>query len=142
MKEGNVARIKHIAIATPDPAKTAQFYKDVFELEEYSPVDSPLADGYYLTDGHINLAILKFKSLEAADKGENGLDFTGFHHFGFEVEDAEATCAKLDEVGADRRTRVAPEATMGAGHQNVEIKYKGPFDVIVDVSQTGWVGTA
>ena len=137
-----MARIKHIAIATPDPAKTAKFYKDVFELEEYSPVDSPLADGYYLTDGHINLAILNFKTLEAADKGEDGLSFTGFHHFGFQVEDAEATCAKLDEIGADRRTRVTVDQTMGtANQQNVEIKYKGPFDVIVDVSQSGWVGT-
>ena len=136
-----MARIKHIAIATPDPAKTAQFYKEVFDLEEYSPVDSPLADGYYLTDGHINLAILNFKTLEAADKGEDGLSFTGFHHLGFKVEDAEATCAKLDEVGADRRTRVMADQTMGAGHMNVETKYKGPFDVIVDVSQSGWVGT-
>ena len=95
-----MARIKHIAIATADPAKTAQFYKEVFDLEEISPVDSPLADGYYLSDGHINLAILNFKSLEAADMGEDGLSFTGFHHFGFQVDDAEATCSKLDDIGA------------------------------------------
>ncbi len=136
-----MARIKHIAIATADPAKTAQFYKEVFDLEEISPVDSPLADGYYLSDGHINLAILNFKSLEAADMGEDGLSFTGFHHFGFQVDDAEAICSKLDDIGADRRTRVMADQTMGAGQQNVETKYKGPFEVIVDVSQSGWVGT-
>ena len=27
-------RIKHVAIRTPDPAKTAAFYKEVFGLEE------------------------------------------------------------------------------------------------------------
>lgn len=138
-----MARIKHIAIATPDPAKTAAFYKDVFGLHEVSPVESPLADGYYLSDGHINLAILNFKSLEAADLGEYGLSFAGFHHFGFEVDDAEETCSKLDEVGADRRTRVTASAPpMGAAHQNVEIKYKDPIGQMVDVSQSGWVGTS
>ena len=29
-----MARIKHIAIRTPDPEKTAAFYKAVFDLEE------------------------------------------------------------------------------------------------------------
>jgi catechol 2,3-dioxygenase-like lactoylglutathione lyase family enzyme len=29
-----MARIKHIAIRTPDPEKTAAFYKDVFGLKE------------------------------------------------------------------------------------------------------------
>ena len=29
-----MARIKHIAIRTPDPEKTAAFYKEVFGLEE------------------------------------------------------------------------------------------------------------
>lgn len=136
-------KIRHIAIATPDPAKTASFYKDVFGLEEVAPVESPLADGFYLTDGHINLAILKFKALEAADLGEDGLSFTGIHHFGFEVEDLDAICDKLDRAGADRRTRaLAPDEAMAQmGHLNVEVKYRGPDSVMVDVSQTGWVGT-
>ena len=29
-----MARIKHIAIRTPDPEKTAAFYKEVFGLQE------------------------------------------------------------------------------------------------------------
>ncbi len=47
-------RIKHIAIRTPDPAKTAAFYKEVFGLEEVGLARA----GYYLSDGYINLAIL------------------------------------------------------------------------------------
>jgi len=31
---GTMAKIKHIAIATQDPEKTAQFYKEVFGLRE------------------------------------------------------------------------------------------------------------
>ena len=40
-------RIKHIAIRTEDPAKTAAFYKDVFGLEEVGLARA----GYYLSDG-------------------------------------------------------------------------------------------
>ena len=29
----------------------------------------------------------------------------------------------------------------GPRHANVEVKYAGPDGVIIDVSQTGWVGT-
>ena len=50
-----MARIKHIAIRTPDPEKTAAFYKKVFGLEEVGLARS----GVYLSDGYINLAILK-----------------------------------------------------------------------------------
>lgn len=50
-----MAKIKHIAIRTPDPEKTAAFYKKVFGLEEAGKARS----GVYLTDGYINLAILK-----------------------------------------------------------------------------------
>jgi hypothetical protein len=28
------------------------------------------------------------------------------------------------------------------GHGNVEVKYGGPDGVIIDVSETGWVGTS
>ena len=52
-----MARIKHIAIRTPDPEKTAAFYKDVFGLKEVGQART----GCYLSDGYINLAILKAK---------------------------------------------------------------------------------
>src|SRR3989442_13837305 len=54
-EEAIMVKIKHIAIRTPDPEKTAAFYKDVFGLKEVGQART----GYYLSDGHINLAILK-----------------------------------------------------------------------------------
>ena len=51
-----MAKIKHIAISTQDPAKTAQFYKDVFGLKEIAKIDSPGATGFHLTDGDIQKA--------------------------------------------------------------------------------------
>ena len=39
-------KIKHIAIATQDAAKTAAFYKDVFGLREIAQLESANANGY------------------------------------------------------------------------------------------------
>ena len=82
-----MAKIKHIAIASQEPSKTAKFYKEVFDLREVGKVDGENAEGYYLSDGNINLAILRFKNEAVA--GDKGLGYSGIHHIGFQVEDAE-----------------------------------------------------
>jgi catechol 2,3-dioxygenase-like lactoylglutathione lyase family enzyme len=135
-----MAKIKHIALSTQDPEKTAAFYKETLGLEEVGKVNSPLAEGYYLTDGSINVAILKFKDDRAADKPE-GVNFVGLHHFGFKVDDLEETEARLEAAHADKRPQVSM-STAQAGHRNFEVKYRGPDGVIFDISSTGWVGTS
>jgi catechol 2,3-dioxygenase-like lactoylglutathione lyase family enzyme len=136
-----MAKIKHIALSTQDPEKTAAFYKETLGLQEVGKVDGPLAEGYYLTDGSINVAILKFKNDQAADKPE-GVNFVGLHHFGFKVEDLEATEARLEAAHADKRPQVNMAMPQAAGHRNFEVKYRGPDGVIFDISSTGWVGTS
>ena len=111
-----MAKIKHIALSTQDPEKTAAFYKETLGLEEVGKVDSPLAEGYYLTDGSINVAILKFKNDQAADKPE-GVDFVGLHHFGFKVEDLEATEARLEAAHADKRPQINMSTTQARASQ-------------------------
>ena len=139
-----MAKIKHIAIATQDPEKTAAFYKTVFDLMEVGRVDNDNAEGFYLSDGHINLAILRFKNEEAAGD-EFGTQYCGIHHIGFQVEDAEATQSRLQKANSIPREDINAviSAGMGSGHggRNVELKYSGPDGVIIDVSQCGWVGT-
>jgi hypothetical protein len=44
-----------------------------------------LADGVFLSDGTLNMAILKFKT----DQLGKGLDYRGIHHFGMLVEDVD-----------------------------------------------------
>ena len=136
-----MAKIKHIALSTHDPEKTAAFYKETLGLQEVGKVNSPLAEGYYLTDGSINVAILKFKSDYAADKPE-GVNFVGLHHFGFKVDDLEETEARLQAAQADKRPQMNMAMPQGVSHRNVEVKYRGPDDVIFDISSTGWVGTS
>ena len=139
-----MAKIKHIAIATQDPDKTAGFYKEVFDLQEVGRVDNDNAEGYYLSDGHVNLAILRFKSEVVAGE-EFGTAYSGIHHIGFEVEDAADTDARMRKIESLPRDDINAALHAGMGGRdtgrNVEMKYSGPDGVMVDVSQNGWVGT-
>jgi glyoxylase I family protein len=139
-----MAKIKHIALSTQDPDKTARFYVDVFGMKEIAKIDSPGASGYYLSDGDLNLAILKFKN-DAVAGVERGKGFSGIHHIGFQVESLEEIAERLAAAGAPRRDDV--NEALGVGHgdkryANVEVKYSGPDQVMLDVSETGWVGTS
>ncbi len=136
-----MARIKHIAIATQDPAATARFYKEGLGLEEVGTVDSALATGYYLSDGYINLAILKYKNDEVATT-EGAPRHAGIHHIGFKVEDMVEATAAIKTAGAKPHLEEAVAAARAQGGSvNTEVKFTGPDGVTVDLSETGWVGT-
>ena len=139
-----MAKIKHIAIATQDPEKTARFYIDVFGLKEIAKINSPGATGFHLTDGDINFAILKFKNDQTAGVPQ-GKDYTGLHHVGFEVDSIEEAERKLSAAGAPIRNDINESLGLRKGqpaHVNVELKYSAPDGVIIDISETGWAGTA
>lgn len=122
-----MARIKHIAIRTGDPEKTAKFYQETFGLTRAGLG----RNGIYLTDGHINLAILK------------GGDKLGIEHLGFQVDDVDAALAKVAAAGGKPLTeRVNVTPTDASNPQSYyEIKCLGPDGQIIDVSGSGWVGT-
>ncbi len=98
--------------------------------------------GYYLSDGAINLAILNFKNDQIAG-AERGMNWSGIHHIGFEVESLEEMVEKLANAGCTPRNEINKALGVGDGarHRNVEVRYDGPDGVMFDVSQTGWVTT-
>lgn len=131
--------IKHIAIRTPDPEKTASFYKEVFGLKEVGQART----GYYLSDGHINLAILKSRDEGTDDSPRDASGYAGIHHFGFLVDDVDEVCQKLEAAGAramTSRTDVRHAAAAG-GRSYYEMKYRGPDNQEIDVTESGWIGT-
>ena len=140
-----MARIRHIAIQTQDEEATKQFYVESFGLTVVSKLSSERTSGYFLTDGHINVAILRFKN-DVVAGAERGTGWSGIHHIGFQVESLDETIAKLEQSGA-AKPRDDINAALGVGvggapgHGNVEMRYLGPDNVNFDISQTGWVGT-
>lgn len=129
-----MAKIKHIAIRATDPEKTVAFYKEVFGLKQVGLG----RNGVYLSDGHINLAILRCKS-----EKEGGSGMVGIEHIGFQVDDVEGTIAKMSRLGGkslmDRVDVTPTDATNSQSYY--EIKCAGPDDQILDISGSGWVGT-
>jgi len=133
-----MARIKHIAIATEDPEATAKFYIEGLGMKQVGKLDTPTDEGYYLTDGYINLAILKFKTEEEANT-EGGPKWTGMHHFGFNVEAMPDAEEKILKAGATlKRKGHGVDGKPRTG--NVEVKFTGPDGITIDLSETGWVG--
>lgn len=133
-----MARIRHIAIATRDLEATKKFYIEGLGLKEVGKVNSPTSEGYYLSDGHVNLAILKFKSDDPATT-EGALRYTGIHHFGVEIEDMAQAQAQIEKAGAVHRPYPGTEEMAKRG--NVEVKFTGPDGVTIDLSEHGWLGT-
>ena len=135
-----MARIKHIALTTKEPAKVAEFYKTAFGLKELRRSPS---GAVFLTDGYIHIAVLTTKGEESPDMGAHGAHFTGIHHFGFEVDDLDEAGAKLESAHGQRLTaKEGSDAAMRDGvHVNFEQKWAGPDGVVIDVSHTGWEGT-
>ena len=130
-------RIKHIALTTKDPGKTAAFYKEAFGMQEIRRAPN---GAVFLTDGYINLAVLNWKTEKSADVGAHGANFSGIHHFGFEVEDIDDAAAQLEHARGERlEEKPGLDQEMAAGgHRNFEMKLAGPDGVVIDISHTGW----
>ena len=96
-----MARIKHIALVTDDPVKTAEFYKQHFGLTELYRRPSDTGEkGVWLSDGYIYFAILKYGDADAPKLGPGQTsDLRGIHHIGFQVDDLEATAKALERDG-------------------------------------------
>jgi glyoxylase I family protein len=132
-------RIKHVAIASQDPEATAKFYIDGLGLQEVGKVNSPLAEGYYLSDGYINLAILKYKNDDVATT-EGAPRYAGIHHLGFSVEDMGESTERITSAGAKPHLEQQMAASKrDPGSLNVEMKFTGPDGVTLDLSAGGWV---
>ena len=97
-------KLRHIAIAAEDPEAMAEFYRKAFDFVEVGRPNGVLADGVFLSDGTLNMAILKFKT----DQLGKGMDFRGIHHFGVLVEDVDEFSKKLESLGAAALHRPGP----------------------------------
>ena len=129
-------KLRHLALHTADPEATAAFYKKAFDMVEKGRTNSPLAEGIYLSDGTLNVAILRYRTSELAEK-YGGSSALGMSHLGFWAEDIEQTRRQLREAGGqyiDNRDHA--RNTTGF----FEEKWLGPDGTVVDITDKGWVG--
>ena len=128
-----MAKLRHIAIAAKDPDAMADFYVKAFDFKIVRSNDGPLAYGHHLSDGTIDLAILRFKS----DQIGKGMDYTGLHHFGVLVEDIDEAAKKIGASGGTHYMNQADQDRVGG----FEVKMYGPEGILFDIAEHPWTGT-
>jgi catechol 2,3-dioxygenase-like lactoylglutathione lyase family enzyme len=89
-----MARLRHIAMSVPDPDKAAEFYEKAFDMKRVGKTNSPIANGVYVSDGTITVALLNFKN---DDQGPR--EYVGLHHIGFWVDDIREAEKKVEDAG-------------------------------------------
>lgn len=129
-----MAKLRHLAISVADIEAAAKFYTETFGLERVGFASTPYGDGLSLTDGVMNLTLLTFHTEDAAGD-ERGKDFVGVHHFGFVVEDLDATGARIEANGGRFHREL-----LGGGGIDYEKKYRDPNGIVFDISDKGWKG--
>lgn len=120
-----MARIRHIAILTEDVDKLVKFYTSAFGLRIVHGVGTAT----YLSDGHINLAIIPIgpeREIEGAHLK------TGINHFGFEVEDVDTMRGICDEQNAASGIDKRPP------NREAEFRVHDPDGNPIDLSKHGW----
>ncbi len=133
-----MARLRHIALSVPDPEKTAQFYEKAFGMKRIGTLDHAQASGVYLSDGVINMAVLRYKLDEVVYK-EGGKDYVGLQHFGFWVDDLEQTREKIETNGGSYLTGAPPPESERA-NRFYEVKFFDPNGIVIDITENGWGG--
>ena len=125
--------IRHIAISAQEPENTAEFYKEAFGFKEVGRISKEqgvLAHGVFLSDGLLNLAILKFKS----EQGGISPDKVGLHHFGILVDNLDEVSAKIESLGGACFLKRPEDGSKGF----FETKFVGPDGVVFDISEHPW----
>lgn len=124
-----MARIVHIALKVEDLDETSRFYEKVFG---FKPIETSKVRDHtsrHLTDGAIDLALIKYDSEESAEAKAAGHG-PCIHHFGIEVDDLENYLAEIRKLGCEivSDPGVIPVKFRAPGGTVAEIAPKGRFE--------------
>ena len=120
-----MARIRHLAILTENKERLVNFYISVFGMKVVEGVGTAT----YLSDGHINLAIIPIGP-ERIVEGNSLKE--GLFHFGFEVENIDALVSVCEKQGASTGIKKRPN------NREAEYRVHDPDGNPIDLSQHGW----
>ena len=93
-------RIVHIAVKVEDLESTGEFYRKVFGFKEMDNAKVRDHTSLHLSDGTIDLALIKYDSEQSAESKAAGLG-PCIHHIGIEVDDMKAYTAEIKKHGCE-----------------------------------------
>ncbi|MFQ5684239.1 MAG: VOC family protein [Candidatus Binatia bacterium] len=121
-----MSRIVHIALKVDELDKTSEFYEKVFG---FSPVETSKVRDHtscHLSDGTIDLALIKYDSETSAEAKASGQG-PCIHHFAIEVEDMERGVADIRKFGC--------EVISDPGV--IPVKFRAPGGTVAELVPTG-----
>jgi lactoylglutathione lyase len=95
-----MARIVHIALKVDDLEKTTRFYENVFGFKVVETGQVRDHTSRHLSDGMIDLALIKYDSEESAEARASGAG-PCIHHFAIEVDDFDKAVADIGKLGCE-----------------------------------------
>jgi methylmalonyl-CoA/ethylmalonyl-CoA epimerase len=124
-------KLRHIAISVDDPEAAAKFFESAFGMTRAGNA----MRGVYMTDGVMNVALLRFKD-EPVPGFETQPGYQGIIHFGMWVDSVDESAARITEAGGTYMTgrkEKSPDVYY-------EVKYKTPEGFVFDITESGWKG--
>ncbi len=117
-----MSKLRHIAIIVRDPAESAKFFEQAFDMK----IVGEARRGLFLSDGTVNVALLKIESED---------ERLGVAHFGMWVDDLDTAEKQVLDAGG---TYLSGRPTSPKSYY--EAKYRNPDGVVFDLTHTGWRG--
>jgi lactoylglutathione lyase len=94
-------RIAHLAIKVDDLEAAGEFYETVFGFRDVRQGQNRDHYSRHMTDGHIDIALVKYDQGAASKESQALGNKTGIHHFGFEVDSVDDFAAELKKRGLE-----------------------------------------
>jgi catechol 2,3-dioxygenase-like lactoylglutathione lyase family enzyme len=126
------AKLRHVAINVFDIDKSAKFYAAAFGMKELARLGSEESGACYMTDGTVNLALIKISDPDHV----NFLPRGGLSHIGFVVDDLDGIISQAQGAGA----KCTVDADDPLAGPTWEMKMMTPDGVAIDLSPHGWPG--
>ncbi len=121
-----MSRIVHIALKVEDLDKTSEFYEKVFGFTRIETSRVRDHTSRHLSDGTIDLALIKYDSEGSAESMAAGQG-PCIHHFGIEVDDVGKNLAEIRKFGC--------EVISGSGV--VPVKFRAPGGTVAEIVPKG-----
>jgi lactoylglutathione lyase len=123
-----MSRIVHIALKVEELDRTSEFYEKVFG---FVPTDTSKVRDHtsrHLTDGAIDLSLIKYDSEDSAESTAAGQG-PCIHHFAIEVDDMKRYVAEIRKFGCEiiSDPGVVPVKFRAPGGTVAEIVPKGRY---------------
>ena len=121
-----MAKIVHISLKVDDIEASSAFYRDVFGFEVIKTEEKVGRVTRSMTDGNLDLTLMRYESEEAAEATLSGMG-PCIHHFGIEVDDRAAFSEKIRAHGGEILSK--PDARA--------IKFRTPHGIIAEIVDEG-----